>query len=543
MPLRLYRHILFEMIRVILITTGVLVTVIAFGAVIKPLAGESLLTAGQAVKYVFFAMVPMLQYALPFSAGFGSTLALHRFTSDNEVLAMSVVGLSYQMILAPVIAFGAFLTLLMILLTQTVIPQFYGLMAKTLAGDVTRMIAHSVEKGVPFEFEGMQILAEHVEIYDEPQDTGADERIRLRKMIAAQLDNKGRSLTDVTAADAIIDIYRKPGAILLKLVMEDAVSYDSTTGDLRGFPRLEPTHAIPIPSPEMGEPGAMTRSELLYIRDNPQAYPQVDRIRMEIVDCLGDIDVSSQLYQIVARDGEVNLVQQGPMARSYQIKADIVVHNAFRNFDGSPVQIIERSNGVPSRQFLSKGTRLLSRPEGGIQGKQYNLELLDLAVEDLPDSIRSNTRERILVPDLVVPVGGEIDYSSLPLEEVVAIADGIDPAWKSPILVERLEYLDFKIAGLERQVISRLNRRYALSLTAFLLLLLGAMLAMLMRHSLPLSVYIWAFLPALLDLVLISSGSSMIRGGSVTLGLVIMWSGSAVLLLLICGCFVRLSRH
>ena len=49
-PLRLYRYILFEMIRVILITTGVLVTVIAFGAVIKPLAGESLLTAGQAVK-------------------------------------------------------------------------------------------------------------------------------------------------------------------------------------------------------------------------------------------------------------------------------------------------------------------------------------------------------------------------------------------------------------------------------------------------------------------------------------------------------------
>ena len=34
-------------------------------------------------------------------------------------------------------------------------------------------------EGVPFEFEGMQILAEHVEIYDSPQETGADERLRL----------------------------------------------------------------------------------------------------------------------------------------------------------------------------------------------------------------------------------------------------------------------------------------------------------------------------------------------------------------------------
>ena len=55
MPLRLYSYLLFEMVRVIAITTGVLVTVIAFGAVIKPLAGESMLTAGQAIKYVFFA--------------------------------------------------------------------------------------------------------------------------------------------------------------------------------------------------------------------------------------------------------------------------------------------------------------------------------------------------------------------------------------------------------------------------------------------------------------------------------------------------------
>ena len=49
MPLRLYSYLLIEMVQVIAITTGVLVTVIAFGAVIKPLAGESMLTAGRAI--------------------------------------------------------------------------------------------------------------------------------------------------------------------------------------------------------------------------------------------------------------------------------------------------------------------------------------------------------------------------------------------------------------------------------------------------------------------------------------------------------------
>ena len=64
-----------------------------------------------------------------------------------------------------------------------------------------------------------------------------------------------------------------------------------------------------------------------------------------------------------------------------------------------------------------------------------------------------------------------------------------------------------------------------------------------MRHSLPLAVYLWAFLPALLDLVLISSGSSMIRSGSVNIGLLIMWSGNLILALMIAGAYMRLSRH
>ena len=541
MPLRLYRYILFEMIRVILITTGVLVTVIAFGAVIKPLAGESLLTAGQAVKYVFLAMVPMLQYALPFAAGFGSTLALHRFTNDNEVLAMAVVGLSYRAILAPVVAFGVLLTLLMIVLTQSIIPQFYGMMARTLAGDVTAMIAHSVEKGVPFEFEGMQILAEHVEIYDSPQDTGADERLRLRKMIAAQLDSEGRAVTDVTAADAVIDIYRRPGVILLKLAMEDAVSYDGTTGDLRGFPRLEPTHAIPIPSPEMGEPGAMTFSELLHVSDHPDAYPQVDRIRESIARILDDVALSEQLNEAVGENGFIRFDQPGPMDRSYVVEADRVVNNLFRNSDRSPVEIIEESGGVPNRRFVCNVARLVSLPATGLQGKQFNLELLDLVVEDLPTPLRSNARERILVPGVQVPLVDDAEYSSMSLDEITAVAEAVEP--KSRSLKQRLAYLDSKISGLQRQVISRLNRRYALSVTACLLLVLGAVLAMLMRHALPLSVYLWAFLPALLDLVLISSGSSMIRSGSVGVGLVIMWSGNGLLIGMILVCFARLSRH
>ena len=83
MPWILWRHMTAELLRVLLLTTTVIVVVVAFGAAIKPLADSSL-GSGSVVKYVALAMIPMLQFALPFSAGFAATLVLHRFAVDNE---------------------------------------------------------------------------------------------------------------------------------------------------------------------------------------------------------------------------------------------------------------------------------------------------------------------------------------------------------------------------------------------------------------------------------------------------------------------------
>src|SRR5436189_4191181 len=111
MPWLLYRYILRDLLRVVGLTASVLVTVIAFGATIKPLANDTLLDAAQTAKYMGLAIVPMLQFALPFAAGFAATITLHRMTNDNEILAMSASGISYRRIMVPLIGLGVALTL------------------------------------------------------------------------------------------------------------------------------------------------------------------------------------------------------------------------------------------------------------------------------------------------------------------------------------------------------------------------------------------------------------------------------------------------
>ena len=123
-----------ELLKVMVLTTAVLVVVIAFGATIKPLV-QNALDPVDVVKYAVLAGVPMLQFALPFAAGFASTLVMHRMAGDNEILAMSVSGVSYRRILTPVFVLGLLLTVIMFLLVNFTVPHFWNLMKEMIARD------------------------------------------------------------------------------------------------------------------------------------------------------------------------------------------------------------------------------------------------------------------------------------------------------------------------------------------------------------------------------------------------------------------------
>ncbi|MEY2713763.1 MAG: hypothetical protein RIT24_106, partial [Planctomycetota bacterium] len=117
MPSILLRHIVADLVRILLLTASVLVAVIAFGAAIRPIM-QNLLGAEDLLPFVTQASVPMLQFALPFSGAFAATIVYSRLAADNEVLAMSAAGLSYRRVLMPAFVLGAALFLVMVVLVD-----------------------------------------------------------------------------------------------------------------------------------------------------------------------------------------------------------------------------------------------------------------------------------------------------------------------------------------------------------------------------------------------------------------------------------------
>jgi lipopolysaccharide export system permease protein len=546
----LFRALLTDLLRVIGLTAGVLVTVIAFGATIKPLASDALLDAWQTVKYLMLAIVPMLQFALPFAAGFGATLCLHRMTADNEVQAMAVSGQSYRRILNPVLALGVALTVLMVGLTQWIIPQFWSLILQTASSDITKVFQASITRGEPFELGDLQIYADDIVVKELPEGEGGPQtRMVLLKVAAARLDDDRRVVTDVTAGQAVVDVYRRLGRTYLKMVMSDTVAFDSTNGRLVDLKEWRPPRAFVLPSAFRDHTKTMTRGQLLHLRENPDDFAQVIDARESLVESLRHVEVRQFIDDSLANNGRIEAVSTGPDASA---PAKSYVINANRRRDGRlivagdrPVEIVQFEGDTPGLRFQAAWAELVQSNLNDRGLPTFDLILQQYEVTNLRSGDAPNSREELTIPALTIAGAPEDSYAQWTSARIIDHAPLLkrsDTQDKSSKIDDKIAKLQDEIADLQREITSRLTARYALSITALLLLLLGSLLAMWLRGSLPLTVYTWAFLPSVLDLILISAGEQLMRDGRM-LGLPILWSGNVIMVISIVVVYMKLARN
>ena len=567
MPWLLYRFILTDLLRIVGLTGTVMVTVIAFGATIRPLASDSLLDATQTLKYLGLAIIPMLQFALPFAAGFGATLTMHRMTTDNEIQAMAASGISYRRILTPIFATGMVLVIVMVLLTQWIIPRFWTAIGQMLSTDVTKLFQASIRRHEPFQRDNLQIYADDIVLQQNPEGEGGPEtRMVLLKLAAATLDDDGRAMTDFTADKAVADVYRREGRTIIKLAMNETVGFNQDDGVLVNFEH--PVRTIEMPTEFQTKTKTLTRGQLLALRENPDGYAQVIEAKLALAAAIRDATARAEIDQQLRQNGRVELLGEAIGTagehRSYFVTADKLydsaradksrdndkphdsgtadkVHDSqFELRAGGRIEIVQYDGGEAIRKFDAATAQLVPAAAAPPGTASFDLELGEHDVVDLRRGGAPNHRPHLVIATLGVSGTESDDLSALSSSELLqraATTRGRPEGVKS-----KASKLVKEIESLQREITSRLLNRYALSMTALLLLVLGAVLAMWLRGSLPLATYTWAFLPAVMDLILISAGEQLLRDGRV-LGHFVMWSGNAFIVLTIAVVYSRLRRN
>lgn len=574
-PSILWRFTLRELWRLLAVTLSVLMSVLAFGVTIKPLA-EGRIDLLDAVRFMGYASVAMLQYAAPFAACFAATLVYHRMAKDNEVHGAHAGGISHRALLAPAVLTAALLSGGVVLLADQAIPRLLRGMSELLADDATRLMEHSIARGQSVTFQNRSLWADAFaaapagSLTPEDEAAGVFRRFRLAGLVATERTSEG-TVSTASARSADVWLVREPGtsadetgATRVVMRLNDFVLDGRGTGAVGDGSTL----VFRVPNRLTDDPKYLSLAEMERARRTPEMLNSINRSRLSAARLLGERQIADELRQTLQRGGVVRFTN--PEGRAVVLRAGgIAPTPGAEGFALVPgpggaigVEVDLGPDGARRHAARRASLALVAAPEGelamsvGAAGESF----LRLRLEDVVSSISGGAPGRGPDDDGAGAGGRLREYTISGLR----LAD--DPSRRTAQLgshdllaamTARLESpagtgddrlregtarFDELLQDHDREITSKQHERLATGLACFATVMLGAVMGMRLRDRLPLVVYLWAFLPALGAVLTISGGQRLTHATGLP-GLLLLYGGVAALGALIIAEYTRLARH
>lgn len=554
----LWRAILVEMWRLLLLATAVLVTVVAFAATVKPLA-DGKLTADQAIRFMVYAIPPMLAYALPFAAGFAATLAYHRFATDNEVTAAQAGGVSHRRLLVPAALTGLVLAGGLWAMNDRVIPVFLRRMEEMITRDFARIMVASLRQGESATIGDTEIHADHVEQVAPEAGSPVLQQFLLAGVAMVETDGSGAIQIDGTAKRAwilLLPVWALGAEDRARIGDDDATAVVMKFIDVTIYrdgapqsadPLVAP--AIPIPSVFEDDPKYASGAELRRIARDPDSMSFVDRRRVALARSEAAGDCYTRFARALSQGAAVELrAGDGTTVRvlGAALRADGTdwVIEPVRETGAVEVEVVGaggRTDRLRARaarlamQTPAEDDPLANRAQAG--GSRFELSLSGVRVLGSGGAagteLASTTYRDLFPQDDPLPALLAMSSEELLGREGVQRQGAVDDA------AQRLKK---EIRSLRREVLSKSHERVVMSVTCMVMVVLGAVMAMRLRDATPLVVYLWSFFPALFAVIVQEAGQEAVHNGGAGM-LPVQYAGAIALAVISLLAYRSLARR
>jgi lipopolysaccharide export LptBFGC system permease protein LptF len=546
----LWRAILIDFFRLLLLATAVLVTVVAFAATVQPLA-DGKLTTDQAIRFMVYAIPPMLAYALPFAAGFAATLTYHRFAAENEITAAHAGGVSHFKLLVPAILSGLLLGGVLWGLNDRVIPRFLTRMEEMITRDFARIMVASLKQGKSATIGDTEIHADQVEQIPPEPGSPVQQQFLLAGVAMVETDSTGRIIIDGTAKRAwilMLPVWALNEADRARIADDDATAvilkFIDVTIYRNGAPQsADPliAPAIPIPSMFQDDPKYATGAELRATLEDPDRMNFVDRQRiatarvMAAYECYAAFAAelaAGRPITLVGADGSrvrvlgSALASDGanwtitPLPETGRLEIDITHRN------GRVDRVLAASAHLAS-QSPADDDPLADRSDRG--GSRFQLALAGVRVLDASGSSTelAATNYANLMPQ-TDPLPGLLAMDSESIVEAAQPASAEGTPTHNPVIANAARKLRNDVDSLRREVFSKQQERWAMSAQCLVMVLCGSVMALRLKDATPLIVYLWSFFPGLFCVIMLESGQQAVHANGLT-GLPVLWGAIAAL--------------
>ena len=542
-PWIIWRSTSIEVLRTLVLGAVALVTLIAFIGAVRPLA-DGRIGLMDAVRLFALLAVPMLQFALPFAAGFAATIGYHRAASENETTAAHAAGIAHRTLLLPAAAIGLVLAGTLWLLTNYTIPHFLDRAEGLIQRDIARIVLAPLGRGEPIRIGNFDIHADSaIGPMAPPAGSSANACIALFGVLAVQNTDDDAGIS--YASDERVDLW----------LFEDPEDSSSTVVQF-AFTRPEfvsPTGSLSvrallsrpyrIPRSVKDDPKFLSYPDLLRLRAAPDRSATINRHTRALAARAASVAMLDHIATTLAtgKPAEFTL-PEGPIAiaGARLVPADegailvpttdagrIVITSRLSTRDGTQTQ------WATSGRLRS--TESSSPKAGAAESPTLTLELRDVTTLD-PDG-RVNTPKDSESYRLLSPIGFDA-------RQILALpaAALLERAATAPALTKDANALRGRIASLIREIDSKIHERAAYATSCLIMVLLGGVMAIRLRDAMLLPVYLWSFLPALAAVISISAGQGVAHEQGLV-GYFILWGGVAILALITFTQFLALRKH
>lgn len=560
-PTLIWGALLADILRLGALSAGGLVGVMAFAITVKFLAdGRVDLPGG--LRLMTLAVVPMLQYALPFAGGFAATLAYHRFAADNEATAAMSCGVSHRAILAPALAAGLVTGVTLLALAHQVIPRFLRSMEEAITSDLTGVFVRTIERGESVRLGSWILHASGIVRAGPDPAVGAVERLRLKRALAVQIGANREAQGSLAADELDIWLFEDDTsdepATLAQLVFRDYTA-EGAVDYVRG--QSGASQRLRIPSAFVDDPKFLTYSELIALRGHPERINRIDSLRRSLALSLARHDLLANLRDQLASEGRAVLERghdervvlwggglrpdgdrwivmppsqtgagKGSGGRAIRIENRLPGGSTFVHEARSASISLDNPNDAPSPG--ARADESASRSSAPSSQATLILTALDIATSDDLAGTAPTVREKITLTSLSAPDASEADYFHLSVAELQGEArrtlDREDSLALRPALTAGYRKLRDRVDSLQREVTSKQHERLAYAIASVLTIVCGSIVALRRREALPLPVYLWSFFPALAAVITINAGQGLTRSAGPA-GLLLLWGGVALL--------------
>ncbi|MBN1556104.1 MAG: LptF/LptG family permease [Phycisphaerae bacterium] len=554
----LHGYLIRDLLRVTILALVAFTLVMTVFAIIEPLRKQGLAPA-QALQLFLFTIPVTLSLTLPFSALFATSIVYGRFSQDREMLACRASGLSHLTLLQPALGLAVAVSVLTLALTNFVAPHMLKLGAHTVVKDIQKIVYHMIKKESHIKFKKKYFV--HASYVDEEKDI-------LYGVVAGEFDMKkdprtGRTvpvMQAIVAQAAHLNIHHDPATdqYTASIVPHEMVGPITNQPGVMIEGEEVPLQNLPIPNYMEDKPSFYEWNTLIRMYDDPTLHGKIrtemDEIRRKVrrhrvLVGLAEVIRSGKPYTKF-RKGEQ---QYSLRASSAAVHGDTAVLSFGKKQDGTeiPVTLTITKGKTPPVPINAQTAEVLVKPSQISNEPQVTIILKG----DVKRPVgRTDTPEAPRIPELKIgqialPDDPKMPHSDDPRQrrEMLSALYHHPKEFTSDagILNEIDNIRSQEPPKIRREIIAEMNVRVAFGLSCALLVALGAALGVIFRGGQMLVAFVISVAPTAAVFVLILAGKKMISNpdSSDLAGLVLMWSGLVVMLIVDAVIYYRLSKQ